>query len=94
MPKFDSKRLKNIFYADDLDLLITLTEAGADLNVQGWAYEWSPIMKAAYDGKIEIVRFLKDQGVDLDLVDIDGDTALDLAELTDNNDISDLLAEK
>ena len=51
-------------------------------------------MKAAYDGKIEIVRFLKDQGVDLDLVDIDGDTALDLAELTDNNDISDLLAEK
>ena len=50
--------------------------------------------KAAYDGKIEIVRFLKDQGVDLDLVDLDGDTAMDLAELNYNTDISNLLAEK
>ena len=75
-------------------MLTILTEAGADLNVQGGAYGWSPIMKAAYDGKIEIVRFLKDQGVDLDLVDLDGYTAMDLAELNYNTDISSLLAEK
>ena len=54
----------------------------------------SPIMRAAYDGKIEIVRFLKDQGVDLDLVDIEGYTAMDFAELKNNTDISYLLAEK
>ena len=59
--------------ACDLDLLKTLTEAEADLNVQGGAYGWSPIMKAANDGKIRIVivRFLKDKGVDLDLRDLE-----------------------
>ena len=46
--------------ACDLDLLKTLTEAGADLNVQGGAFGWSPIMKAANDGKIRIVIVLHD----------------------------------
>ena len=82
--------------AGEFDLLKTLTEAGADLNVQGGAYGWSPIMKAANDGKIRIVivRFLKDKGVDLDLRDLEGKTARDLAEEQNNNIISNLFKEK
>jgi len=80
--------------AGDLVSLKKLAEAGADLNVQGGGREWSPIMKAAFDGNIDIVRYLKSQGVDLDLTDSEGNTALDLAEQQYNTDVSNLLREK
>ena len=83
-----------LFQAGDLVSLKKLAEAGADLNVQGGGREWSPIMKAAFDGNIDIVRYLKSQGVDLDLTDSEGNTALDLAEQQYNTDVSNLLREK
>ena len=51
-------------------------------------------MKAAFDGNVDIVRYLKSQGVDLDLTDIEENTALDLAEQQYNTDVSNLLREK
>ena len=51
-------------------------------------------MNAAYFGKVEIVRFLKNQGVDLDKTDTDGDTALDLAEQRFDSEIIKILREK
>jgi len=71
-----------------------LAEAGADLNIQGGGRGWSPIMKAAFDGNIDIVKFLKNQQVDLELTDSEGNTALDLAEQRYNTDVSNLLREK
>ena len=44
-------------------------------------------LKAANDGKIRIVivGFLKDKGMDLDLRNLEGKTARDLAEEQNNN---------
>jgi len=80
--------------AGDLVSLKKLAEAGADLNIQGGGRGWSPIMKAAFDGNIDIVKFLKNQQVDLELTDSEGNTALDLAEQRYNTDVSNLLREK
>lgn len=45
-------------------------------------------------GDNELVSFLKSLGVDLELQDRDGDTALDLAELQYHTDTSNILREK
>ena len=60
----------------------------------GGSTGWTPLMRAAYDGNIAIVRFLKDQGVDLNKADSNGDTALDLAEKLFNSEIVKILREK
>ena len=60
----------------------------------GGSTGWTPLMNAAYFGKVEIVRFLKNQGVDLDKTDTDGDTALDLAEQRFDSEIIKILREK
>ena len=48
-------------------------------------------MMAAYKGYVDIVRFLKDQGVDLSLEDTDGDTALDLAIARNHQEVINIL---
>ena len=78
----------------DLDTLKALTSAGADLNTTGGPLQFSPIMYAAYNGYVNIVRFLKNQGVDLSLEDTEGDDALDLAELRDHEEVIKILREK
>ena len=65
------------FQVANLDVLKALVEAGADLNVQSGNKEWSPIMKAAFDGYFEIVKYLKNHGVDLDLFDDEGIDLID-----------------
>ena len=50
-------------------------------------------MIAAYYGFVDIARFLKDQGVDLSLEDKDGDTALDLAEARNQQEVIKILRE-
>ena len=45
-------------------------------------------------GDNELVSYLKSLGVDLELQDRDGDTALDLAELQYHTDTSNILREK
>ena len=51
-------------------------------------------MRAAADGNVEIVKFLKNQGVDLSVENENGDTALDLAEQQFNSEIIKILREK
>merc|ERR1712126_398688 len=83
----------------DLEIVEALAKAGADLDVQGTpgiggSTGWTPLMNAAYFGKVEIVRFLKNQGVDVGKTDTNGDTALDLAEQQFNSEIIKILREK
>ena len=78
----------------DLDTLKALAAAGADLNTPYGPLQFSPIMHAAYEGYVDIVRFLKNQGVDLSLEDTEGDNALDLAELRNHEDVIKILREK
>ena len=51
-------------------------------------------MRAAYKGDVETVRILKNAGANLNLVDFEGNTALDLAEQQNNTEIIKLLREK
>ena len=51
-------------------------------------------MSAAYNGYVNIVRFLKNQGVDLSLEDTEGDNALDLAALRNHEDVIKILRKK
>ena len=53
-------------------LLEALVEAGADLNVQVSERKWSPMMLAAFDGKYELVKYMKNLGVNIDLVSDEG----------------------
>ena len=78
----------------DLDTLKALTAAGANLNTQSGPLQFSPIMNAAFQGYVDIVRFLKNQGVDLSLEDTEGDDALDLAELRNHEEVIQILREK
>ena len=52
------------------------------------------MMQAAYQGYVDIVRFLKNQGVDLSLRDTEGDDALDLAEIRNHEEVIQILREK
>ena len=54
---------------------------------------WSPIMKAAYDGTVDIFQYLMEQGADLTLENVDGENALDLAQRNLQDDIVKLLKE-
>ena len=71
-----------------------MTAAGANLDTPSGALQFSPIMYAAYQGYVDIVRFLKNQGVDLSLQDTEGDDALDLAELRNHEEVIKILREK
>ena len=74
-----------------MDLLV---KAGADVNAQGGPFNLSPLMIAAFKGHADVVRFLKNNGADLYLEDANGNTALDLAELKNNAEVSRILREK
>ena len=71
----------------DLETLKALVDAGANLDQQSRSVQFSPIMIAAYKGYVDIVRFLKNQGVDLSLEDSEGDTALDLAKARNHQEV-------
>ena len=71
-----------------------LIEAGADINTQNGLLQWTPLMKAAADGNVEVVELLRDQGTDLDIVDTEGRTAAQIAEDLYHFDIAEILREK
>ena len=83
-----------VFQGGNVRILELLVKAGADINVQGGKLNLSPLMYAAYKGHADAVRFLKNNGADLYLEDNNGNTALDLAELQNNVEISKILREK
>lgn len=52
---------------------------GEPLNDRHTNAEWTPLMKAAFQGNTEIMTMLLDYGADLNVEDIDHDTALGVA---------------
>jgi len=74
----------------DLAVMKAIAEAGGDLETQGPS-SLTPVAFAAYFGHEAVVRFLIDQGVDLSVRDVDGNSALDLAEAQGFNDIARML---
>nr|MDO8110325.1 ankyrin repeat domain-containing protein [Candidatus Sigynarchaeota archaeon] len=60
----------------DLAIVKMLHEAGVDINENTGGREGSPLMKAAAFGKVEVIKYLLDNGADITARDAKGSTAL------------------
>ena len=63
---------------DDLDAVKALVEAGSspDTPIDYGESRWSALMKASWDGTLEIARFLIARGADVNFANGEGETAL------------------
>lgn len=75
-------------FSETVDLLV---KRGAEVNVQGTLEGFTPLMTAAAEGLVEVVRVLLAAGANPDLVDKDGDTALSFARQNGHNEVVALL---
>ena len=60
----------------NLERVTLLVEQGIDKNQVGGEYEQTTLSVAAVNDYIDIVRYLVEQGADMEKVDIDGDSPL------------------
>ena len=58
------------------ETLLMLKRYGADLNQQDRLYQWTPLFHAASEGCVECMQVLLDQGVDVDILDEKGLSAM------------------
>jgi ankyrin repeat protein len=77
----------------DLDLLKSLEAAGASLNYRDpYMHCWTPLMAAIYHCNTNITQYLLQRKVDLNVQDVDGQTALIWAvRMEDTNTVRALL---
>src|SRR5262245_38881912 len=90
----DFGRLRQASAAGRLDEVRALLDAGVDLNADfGAPRGWSPLMEAAYNGHLPVVKLLVERGARLDAVEVDRwGTALDIARDAGRHEIADYLA--
>ena len=75
-------------FAETVELLL---QQGAGVNVQGTLEGFTPLMTAAAEGLLDIVRLLLVHGADRNLEDQDGDTALSFAKRNGHTEVVELL---
>ena len=75
-------------FAETVDLLV---KRGADPNVQGTLEGFTPLMTAAAEGLVDVVRLLLAAGADRAIEDKDGDTALSFARANGHTEVVTLL---
>ncbi len=75
-------------FGDTVELLL---EAGADPNATDAGEVWTPLMFAAGEGQMEVVRTLLDHGADAAMVDGDGDVAADHAVNRGHDEVAEVL---
>jgi len=68
-----------------------LLKNGADVDVQGTLEGFTPLMTAAAEGLVDIVRLLLAAGAGADIKDKDGDTALSFARQKGHSEVVELL---
>lgn len=68
-----------LFRAKSVPIAKLLIEFGADVNHQIRSYRWTPLMKAAIMADVSVVEFLLQNGAEVDAVNSDGRTAVELA---------------
>ena len=69
---------------------LLLGHEGTEVDVQD-NEGWSPLMRAAWEGRADTVRLLMGRSADLDLVDGGGRSALELAKERGHEDVVELL---
>ncbi len=57
-----------------------LIKAGANVNATDSHENWTPVMFAAGEGQLEVIKLLVANGADIAKVDVDGESALDFAK--------------
>jgi len=75
----------------NLDMVALLFEYGADLNIVSTENKLSPLHRAVSRGHIETIRYLLENGADVDAKDSLGRTSLHLAVSAQNMDVVKLL---
>ena len=86
-----------LFYASSGEypgVVDKLLKAGANANTVDNQERWSPLMMAAAEGNIKVVRLLLKHGANRELADIDGETARHFAASRGHAEIVELLSEK
>jgi len=75
-------------FAETVEFLL---KKGADVDVQGTLEGFTPLMTAAAEGLVDIVRLLLAAGAGADIKDKDGDTALSFARQKGHTEVVELL---
>ena len=75
-------------FAETVGLLL---KRGAKVNVQGTLEGFTPLMTAAAEGLVDVVRLLLGAGADREIKDKDGDTALSFAQQNGHTEVVALL---
>jgi len=65
-----------------------LIKAGADVNSIDNEEKWTPVMMAAAEGQLDVVKVLVSNGADLKMVDIDGESSLDFAQSNGHTEVA------
>ncbi|WP_439182019.1 ankyrin repeat domain-containing protein [Carboxylicivirga taeanensis] len=65
----------------------TLIQAGANLNATDSEEQWTPVMMAASEGQLDVVKLLVAHGADLSMVDVDGESSLDFAQSNGHQEV-------
>ena len=68
-----------------------LLDKGAKANVVDSNEHFTPLMHAAAEGNLDVVKLLVAYGADLDLKDVDGDNAESFARQAGHTEIADYL---
>lgn len=76
------------------DLLLILKNHGADLNQKDKLYQWTPLLHAASEGRLECLRALLEYGADAEALDEKGLTAMYYAAWEGHLQCVDLLWEQ
>ena len=87
-PKVD---LHTAVVTDNLEALRWHIKAGSDLNVLEPSRSSTPLITAAFFGKIEIAKILIDAGADLNCRNADGSTALHTAAAFGKTEVAEIL---
>jgi ankyrin repeat protein len=71
-----------------------LLDAGAEINAVDAGEHFTALMMAAAEGNAEVVKVLLDRGAKKDMVDSDGDAAIDFARRSGHGEIVALLSDE
>ena len=75
------------------ETVTTLLDAGADINAVDSGEHFTPLMMAAALGNTRVVKVLLQRGARTDMVDVDGDAAIDFARENGHMEIVKLLSD-
>lgn len=68
-----------------------LLKAGADPNLTDDEQNWTPAMMAAAEGQLEVLKVLVENGADLEMVDVDGESPLYFATRSGHTKVIDYI---